>query len=402
MKIKHNLLRLQMPGGVATWRFLFQRSDPIIAQHRKALWFVPPGKNPFKYKIFAFFQQVAWYFFFAWKAMFKILRKKDRWPSKDQRIKTSDLFYLTFVLSTPPQNYFSLQLYKVPKAEWLNFIFSQESSKWLESKSTEVSEECRKYLNSKFYFSKKSSKAGIPTIPSIAFYKQYRHLKASDIFQKKSLFFKPDTANQSRGCYTLSYNEIKDNYYFIKEKETIGEDDPKKILATLNSELSIFDYVVQPLIKNHPEISHLCGDDRLTTIRIITYSSNSSIQPLFAIFEIPNLEDRRFYKLISIDIQSGILANKYIGQDRMKMNNENESLIKNLSGQTIPQWSSVLELTQKSHALCPGICMIGWDVAISSIGVILVEGNIGWDTKFHQLDGRALALFMEKLENDVV
>jgi len=50
-----------------------------------------------------------------------------------------------------------------------------------------------------------------------------------------------------------------------------------------------------------------------------------------------------------------------------------------------------------AHQQCSDFRTIGWDVAISPDGVVLVEGNAGWGTRIHQMDGRALASFIETI-----
>ena len=44
-------------------------------------------------------------------------------------------------------------------------------------------------------------------------------------------------------------------------------------------------------------------------------------------------------------------------------------------GREIPYWEKVLELCQQAAAIIPEIAFIGWDVAITPSGPILIEGN---------------------------
>merc|ERR1719199_2401632 len=47
-----------------------------------------------------------------------------------------------------------------------------------------------------------------------------------------------------------------------------------------------------------------------------------------------------------------------------------------VTGQTIPDMKGILRLVEDAHSkLAPGVPLIGWDVAITTKGVFLLEGN---------------------------
>ena len=150
-----------------------------------------------------------------------------------------------------------------------------------------VSEESQRYLGSKSYFAQISLANDIPAIPTLDYYPKGTKIEATDIFRKQSFFLKPDRANHSQGCFSLFYIKKTDNYLLIKEKEESGQEDEKQILRLLNQQLLVYDYILQPILENHPEITDICGTGRLTTMRVITYSCQGVIKPFSAIFEAP-------------------------------------------------------------------------------------------------------------------
>ena len=48
-------------------------------------------------------------------------------------------------------------------------------------------------------------------------------------------------------------------------------------------------------------------------------------------------------------------------------------------GYQLPYWKEVKELVTNAHLLLPEITTIGWDVAITPDGPVLVEGNDNWE-----------------------
>jgi hypothetical protein len=45
----------------------------------------------------------------------------------------------------------------------------------------------------------------------------------------------------------------------------------------------------------------------------------------------------------------------------------------------LPDWEQTLTLSQTAHALFPGYVFLGWDIALTTQGPLLLEGNSGWD-----------------------
>ena len=46
-----------------------------------------------------------------------------------------------------------------------------------------------------------------------------------------------------------------------------------------------------------------------------------------------------------------------------------------IAGRELPQWRTVRAVTCRAHALLPSLGFVGWDVAITPDGPVLVEGN---------------------------
>lgn len=387
--LKNLWYRIQQPAGITTWRYLTQRSNPVVRQHWKALWY-PTVKQS---KIFSWglviVQQLAWWIFFGWRAFFQVWSRLDKWqhleglPSKRQQL--INMWSAIFLYSIPPSCYYVYQLYRYPKYEWLAFIYAHEVPKWQQSLSGKVRKEHQRYISSKGYFAEKSLANHIPAIPTLQFVQKGKELQAKDIFQQRSLFFKPDQANQSKGCFSLSYQKGSNNYFLIQEKFKNGIEEAAEILQALNTHFQQQHYLIQPLLENHQEMTELCGTERLTTLRIITATDKEEIRLVSAILEVPKKNKRRYYPLVSIDTESGSIINELLGQHLQKKHLEETEWLQQVQSKSIPNWQGIQQVVKKAHLLCKDYKTIGWDVSVTPVGVKLLEGNAGWGIRAHQM-----------------
>ena len=55
----------------------------------------------------------------------------------------------------------------------------------------------------------------------------------------------------------------------------------------------------------------------------------------------------------------------------------------------LPDWPAAMTLTQQAHRHFPAYVFLGWDVALTPEGPLLLEGNAGWDVLTVQKPQRA-------------
>jgi hypothetical protein len=54
-----------------------------------------------------------------------------------------------------------------------------------------------------------------------------------------------------------------------------------------------------------------------------------------------------------------------------------------LDGIRVPCWGECVALATRAHMLFPGIFSLGWDIALTDRGPVILEQNIAWDFRFH-------------------
>ncbi|WAH57635.1 hypothetical protein LZ023_32515 [Pseudomonas silvicola] len=167
------------------------------------------------------------------------------------------------------------------------------------------------------------------------------------------------------------------------------------------------DCIVQPWVPNHPELAAL-SNGPLLAVRIITgLDRTGQVHIIATLLALPwgRPGERQPKILCAIDTATGRLTRALLaGTTPVAVHpDSNAPLVDTL----IPHWPSCLELVQRAHAgAFDRFVFLGWDVAVTDDGPLLIEANTGWGALHHQrLDGRPLGdtpfatIALEQLEH---
>lgn len=139
--------------------------------------------------------------------------------------------------------------------------------------------------------------------------------------------------------------------------------------------------ILEEHIIAHKEINKIC-DTGLSTIRVVTLNQNGKCKILTSVFMISN------GGIVNCEVTGGGLS-ACINVDTGVVETDAVDLKRNfyehhpISGQKIrdfqvPYWEEVIELVNKVYNKVPGINYVGWDIAITDNGPIIIEGNASW------------------------
>lgn len=150
----------------------------------------------------------------------------------------------------------------------------------------------------------------------------------------------------------------------------ITDDEIKKIITGND------DCVAEEVLANHEDIATL-NSSSLNTLRIITIFSCDNVELLFAGIRIgaqgaviDNISSGG--SSAAIDLDSGKIRSSFQGK---KTNQTKETIIKDEIGFQIPCWQEVKQFVRKAALEIPQVRYIAWDVAITTKGLALIEGN---------------------------
>src|SRR5262245_13750017 len=145
--------------------------------------------------------------------------------------------------------------------------------------------------------------------------------------------------------------------------------------------------LVQPALSNHPK---LCAGANayLAPARVVTgLSSNGDVVPIFAhidFFYFAGINQKPAApRKASIDMTSGRLMSA--PREPYGAKSSNHQLGKDSDeGVVLPDWDTVLQHTKVAHQACSNFVFLGWDVAFTEHGPMLLEGNVNWTASDYQ------------------
>jgi hypothetical protein len=154
--------------------------------------------------------------------------------------------------------------------------------------------------------------------------------------------------------------------------------------------------IVQPRLRNAREMS-LWSTGAICTVRLVTTRRGSDPPTLLlGLLRMPTTDSvvdnlHRGGIVATIDPSSGELgpALPLSVPDVMKRAfiETHPATRERISGGQVPCWDEIVQLGRRAHESCGGYHSIGWDIAITDEGPILVEGNVDWGVMIPQFPG---------------
>ena len=147
--------------------------------------------------------------------------------------------------------------------------------------------------------------------------------------------------------------------------------------------------MAEELIIQHEDLKHL-NPSSVNTVRLMTVYEEGRVDIIGAILRIGvgKVIDNFAAGGIAapLDVNTGIVSGPGIYKDFWKEPCENHPLThESVEGFCVPYWQQVLELGRQAAMVEPHVRTVGWDIAITSSGPVLVEGNDNWDEVIWEL-----------------
>ena len=115
-------------------------------------------------------------------------------------------------------------------------------------------------------------------------------------------------------------------------------------------------------------------------------SNEGDVIPIFGRF-IYTVQTDRLVRVALIDVTSGRLVSP--GQHTMRVGHQLD--VGSDDVRALPDWDTVLKLTEVAHRACSNFVFLGWDAALTERGAMLLEGNANWGaTEYQRLQGKPL------------
>jgi hypothetical protein len=153
--------------------------------------------------------------------------------------------------------------------------------------------------------------------------------------------------------------------------------------------------LVQPALLNHPDI---CSEpnEALATARLVTgRSTDGEVTPIFCyiLWGLANKITAHSNCVTLVDVTNGQLMPAPLqGSPGMSIY---QSIYQYRRCNTcrLPDWSAAVRHVKAAHKACVNFVFIGWDVAFTPDGAMVLEGNSNWSPETYQmLQGEPLGL----------
>jgi hypothetical protein len=205
----------------------------------------------------------------------------------------------------------------------------------------------------------------------------------------ESFIIKKTLASSSgSNIYKLYHNELNTN---------------PELIRTIYSEVIKSGYLFQKTISQHPGLTKL-NPSCLNTIRIDTFTDRDGNIEIISAYLRMSIANHYLDNIssggcqVGINLETGRLKKmgyatiKSAGTKIFQEHPVTKVIFKDFE---IPLFNQVKELVLKTAVFMPGLRLVGWDVAISESGPVLIEGNSDYD-----ISGNDLA-YGGYLKNDV-
>ncbi len=191
---------------------------------------------------------------------------------------------------------------------------------------------------------------------------------------------------------TIDATTNTDQHLTFAELAELLDQPPKvKFYMSGGYQLELTGYLLQAKVQQHDHLNAL-APSTTNTVRVVTFLDHTNTVHIhFTIFRLGrqgNVADNWDRGGISVAIDpatgvlgAGLLKPKYGGQ---WLEVHPDTGVR-FTGQQLPYWEEIVALCRQAARVLPKVRSVGWDVAITPTGPVLIEGNPDWDLPMVQV-----------------
>ena len=250
------------------------------------------------------------------------------------------------------------------------------------------------YLNYKLYNkNSKERKLYVSTKTENKFYETVSPSAYKQRYTVKPNFLKDFKAYTKRDFIVPEEGKYDDFLQFINEHKVFmskpydglgGADVKKEYSDQITDKKAYFENAIknriflEELVVQHPEMNKLC-DKSVNTMRIMTFNDNGKPRIIWLGLRVGNGVNSidNFHAqgmAVNIDINSGKLVGNAIDKD-LNQYSEHPVTHTKFDGFQIPCFEEAKQMVLNASLESDKILVVGWDVAISDKGPVIIEGN---------------------------
>ncbi|WP_428245404.1 sugar-transfer associated ATP-grasp domain-containing protein [Ferrovibrio sp.] len=331
----------------------------------------------------------------AWPvgALLEVYRRLLRMPDADRPThpwgwvrRGSHMLALAWIDNVPPRNYVAYRLHDPARRERIDASFYGSEILNLCAHLNRLNGAAGDDVQDKARFAELCRAHGLPCIPTLAVFRD-------GVQAMPSVPFLPDGPDLwvkdlagDRGSGATRWQREGEVYRHAWDGRLCR---PAELVAAWRQR----DCIIQPCLDNHPALASLSAG-ALIDFRIITgIDRQGCVTVIAALAQLPCSGQPARFIFAPVGPAGEIRSP---GLHGLQPVSHHPDTGEPLAGAMVPCWPQALDLVVRAHGEVPEFSrfiFLGWDVAITEAGPLLIETNAGWGGVNHQLgDGIPLGL----------
>jgi hypothetical protein len=236
----------------------------------------------------------------------------------------------------------------------------------------------------KYAFERRCRDLGLPVVRTIAIAQPDKLCSATGerlvgVLPLRDFIAKPVNGGQGRDVERWRYVGL-DRFANAQGEATSAE----ALISRLcrSSQVLGATVLLQECLVNHAELQTFSGS-ALSTARVTTTVNEQGepeiVEAFFRTSVVPHASVDNLHSggvLFPIDVATGRLTAGYVEArlvtDRIEKHPQTGAIV---AGEFLPGWAVVSSLAFQAHKLLPGLLLVGWDIAYTPDGPVIVEAN---------------------------
>ncbi len=219
---------------------------------------------------------------------------------------------------------------------------------------------------------------GVPTVGLLGIFEngEFKSGAPSAEWKVTDIFVKP--AYGARGGGVMLWRRLEQGDYQDQEGMVLSW---AELVEHLRASRDRHALVAQPRLRNHPEVATLSTGAQCTARIVTGRTPAGEIAVVAGTFKMPwkNQTTDTHGLGAPIDLETGRLGRAWSYRPNCPGYDVHPDTAAEIIGRMLPDWPKTQALAKEAHRLLPGYAFLGWDVALTPAGPLLLEGNAGWD-----------------------
>lgn len=322
-----------------------------------------------------------------------------RMVNRSRLSQLTDLVYLTFWWGFPPQEYYLGRLYFHKLTDVLKHFLSDKEIALLNLAISRGRDTIR--INNKLRFDKICRNLDLPVIPVVCAYSGGQEVEVEEGFSLPGLsfYFKPVDGLCGQGIERWDYDATTTSWDSSGRKlDEVG------LRAYLKEAAQKETFILQEAAVNHSEIVQF-STGGLITFRVVTVvRDNSDIEILSTDMVMPFGAAAANHGshggiLSRLDARSATLGIAYKRLPVLMKHTHHPETGAKIEGVKLTVWPQLESLAIRAHKCFPDIFSIGWDLAVTPNGPVIVEANTQYGAPLGFFPGRTAYRFYKDFDN---